>query len=175
MDQPMPDLMFRGMAMFFQLRDAVSPRATVLDEVDLKPGYIVLDYGCGPGGYVLETARRVGPTGKVYALDIHPLAVQKVEQIAARNKLHNVETICSNCDTGLPDGSVDVVLLYDIFHMLGDQQGVLAELHRVLKPGGTLSAIGEHMTEGELIDGITQGRLFRLAGKGSKTHRFVAA
>lgn len=175
MDQPMPNLMFRGMSVFFQLRDTFSPRAAILDEVNLKLGHIVLDYGCGPGGYVLETARRVGSMGKVYALDIHPLAVQKVEQIAAQNKLPNVETICSNCDTGLLEGSVDVVLLYDIFHMLGNRAAVLAELHRVLKPGGALSVIGEHMSEDELIKGITQGRLFRLADKGRKTHRFVAA
>lgn len=60
-------------------------------------------------------------------------------------KLANVETIHSDCKTGLPDNSVDAVLLYDTFHDLSDPDGVLEELHRVLKPDGILSFSDHHM------------------------------
>jgi len=84
-----------------------------------------------------------------------------------------VETICSGRETGLPDSSVDVVLLYDTFHGLGDPSGVLGELHRVLKPGGILSFSDHHMNEDEIVSSLTSGGLFRLSGKGDKTHTLV--
>jgi ubiquinone/menaquinone biosynthesis C-methylase UbiE len=72
----------------------------------------------------------------VYALDLHPLAVERVRTLARKQQLGNVETIQSDCATGLPDGSVDVVLLYDIFHMLSEPDAILGELHRVLPNPG---------------------------------------
>jgi ubiquinone/menaquinone biosynthesis C-methylase UbiE len=78
--------------------------------VGIKPGFHVLDYGCGPGSYIIPTAELVGKSGKIYAPDIHPLAIQMVQSIASKNQLKNVETILSDCKTGLPDNSIDVVL-----------------------------------------------------------------
>jgi ubiquinone/menaquinone biosynthesis C-methylase UbiE len=97
----------------------------ILKEVGIKPGFQVLDYGCGPGSYIIPLAELVGESGKVYALDIHPLAIRKVQDIASKKRLANVETILSDCQTGLPDNSLDVVLLYDVFHHLSDPDGVL--------------------------------------------------
>jgi ubiquinone/menaquinone biosynthesis C-methylase UbiE len=170
----MPDLFFNGMSFMFALRDLVQPRARILRDVDLRPGHRVLDYGCGPGAYVTEAARRVGPTGRVYALDIHPLAVERVRLLARRRGLENVEAIRSGCDTGLSDDSVDVVLLYDIFHMLSEPEAVLAELHRVLVPGGTLSVLDPHMGEADLVRRIMGSGLFALVRKGRMTHGFEA-
>ena len=116
---------FRMMACMFRIRDLLQSRARVLQEVELEPGFRVLDYGCGPGAYVPHVAKRVGETGRVYALDLHPLAVERVRALARSRQLDNVETIRSDCATGLPDGSVDVVLLYDIFHMLREPNAVL--------------------------------------------------
>jgi len=165
--------MFKGMSFIFKLRDLILPCKEILQEVGIKPGFRVLDYGCGPGGYVVAASELVGESGKVYALDIHPLAVRRVRDIARKRRLTNVETICSDCLTGLPDGSVDVVLLYDIFHMLSDPQAILAELHRVLKPNGTLSFMDPHMSENKIISGVTNGQLFRSPRKGKKTYSFL--
>jgi ubiquinone/menaquinone biosynthesis C-methylase UbiE len=143
--------------------------------VDIRPGFQVLDYGCGPGAFVPEVAKRVGPSGRVYALDIHPLAIERVKALAQRQQLANVETICSNCQTGLPDDSLDLVLLYDIYHMLSDPDAVLAELHRVLKPGGMLSFSDPHMQETDILAGIARGGLFKLARGDAKTYSFVPA
>ncbi|MDY6874828.1 MAG: methyltransferase domain-containing protein [Chloroflexota bacterium] len=84
MDKPMPDLMFNGMSVMFRVRDLLQPRKKVLEEVDIQPGAWVLDYGCGPGGYVVGTAERVGASGMIYALDIHPLAIQSVQGMARK-------------------------------------------------------------------------------------------
>jgi ubiquinone/menaquinone biosynthesis C-methylase UbiE len=172
-DRYMPNLMFKGMALMFRLRDLLEPREKILDEVDIRPGFHVLDYGCGPGGYVVETAERIGESGIIYALDIHPLAVQSVADLTGKRGLTNVETILSGCKTGLPGGSLDLVLLYDIFHMLSDPQAILTELHRVLKPGGALSFHDPHMREDDIVAGVTGTHLFRLAQKGRYTYHFA--
>ena len=57
---------------------------TMLKEAGIKPGFCVLDYGCGPGGYVADASRMAGETGKIYALDIHPLAARMVENNALK-------------------------------------------------------------------------------------------
>jgi len=172
MDKPKPDFDFKFMSFSYKFRDLFLPRKNVLKEVDIKPGFTVLDYGCGPGSYIIATAEFVGKSGKIYALDIHPLAIQMVQSIASKKQLTNVETICSDCKTGLPDNSVDVVLLYDTLHMLSDPNGVLEELHRVLKPKGILSFSDHHMKENEIISKMTDKGLFRLSRKGKRVYNF---
>lgn len=172
MDQPKPNFGFKFMSITFKLRDLLSPRINILKEVGIEPGFHVLDYGCGPGGYITPLVELVGKQGRVYALDIHPLAVQSVQRIASKRQLMNVETIHSDCKTGLPDGSVDAVLLYDTFHDLGAPDKVLEELHRVLKPDGILSFSDHHLKENEIVSGVTGGGLFKLSKKGEKTYSF---
>jgi ubiquinone/menaquinone biosynthesis C-methylase UbiE len=172
-DTPMSNLHFRAMSLTMKLRDLLSPRKDVLAEVGIAPGSRVLDYGCGPGGYVAHASELVGESGKIYALDIHPLAVQSVQRMASKMGLTNVETICSDCKTGLPDNSIDVALLYDTFHGLGEPGAVLAELHRVLKPGGILSFNDHHMKEDEIISALSGTNLFKLSGKGKSTYTFL--
>jgi ubiquinone/menaquinone biosynthesis C-methylase UbiE len=148
----------------------------ILKEVGIKPGFSVLDYGCGPGGYITAAAQLVTESGKVYALDIQPLAIRRVQNIAKEQKIANVETILSDCATGLPDESIDVVLLYDIFHGLSQPDEVLTELHRVLKPDGILSFNDHHIKEEkEVISKITGKGLFRLSQKGDRVYNFSKA
>jgi ubiquinone/menaquinone biosynthesis C-methylase UbiE len=101
------------MALSFKFRDFFRPRIDILKEVGIKSGDHVLDYGCGPGSYIIDTARLVGESGIVYALDVNPLAIQMVQNLTSKMKLMNVKTIHSDCKTGLPDKNLDVVLLYD--------------------------------------------------------------
>jgi len=161
------------MSLGCKFRDFFVPRINILREVGIKPGFHVLDYGCGPGSYSIVAAELVGATGKVYAFDIHPLAVQRVENIASKKHVKNVETICSDCKTGLPPNSVEVVLLYDTFHSLSDPNGVLGELYRVLKPNRILSFSDHHMREKEIVSKVTKGGLFRLSRKDKRTYSFV--
>jgi ubiquinone/menaquinone biosynthesis C-methylase UbiE len=169
----MSNLGFRVMALTFKLRDFFMPRRDIVKEAGIKEGFHVLDYGCGPGSYVIVVSELVGNSGKVYALDINPAAVKMVKKIAAKKRLPNVETILSDCKTGLPDEDIDVVLLYDTFHDLKDPNKVLEELHRVLKPNGTLSFSDHHMKDNEIVTKITSRGLFRLSKRAERTHNFV--
>jgi len=172
MDKLMSNFHFKFMSFCFKFRDFILPRKNILKEVGIKPGFHILDYGCGPGGYVIPAAELVGKSGKIYVLDIHPLAIQAVQSIALKHQLTNVKTICSDCKTELPDNSVDVVLLYDTFHVLSDPERVLEELHRVLKPDGILS-FSDHMKENEIVSKLTSRGLFKPWRKGKFTHNFL--
>jgi ubiquinone/menaquinone biosynthesis C-methylase UbiE len=158
---------------FFALRNKLNPPAKMVREADIKPGMYVLDFGCGVGGHAFAAAEFVGETGRVYALDINPLAVDRIERVARKKGFANVEAICSNLETGLDDECLDVAMIYDTFHVLDGPDLVLAEFHRVLKPDGFLSFSDHHLNEDEIIAGVTGGGFFRLSGKGEKTYTFV--
>jgi ubiquinone/menaquinone biosynthesis C-methylase UbiE len=172
MDKLKSNLDFRLMALTYRFRDFFLHRANILREVGIKPGFTILDYGCGPGSYIIPAVQLVGKTGKIYALDIHPMAIKSIRRIIAKKRLTNVETIQSDCKTGLSDSIVDIVLLYDIFHDLSDPDGVLAELCRVLKTDGILSFSDHHLKENEIVTGVTRNGLFKLLRKGERTYRF---
>ena len=172
MGKPEPNFHDKLMALFFKFRDFFLPRMNILKEVGIEPGFHVLDYGCGPGSYIVPLAELVGESGKIYALDIHPLAIQMVQDIAARKGLRNIETVHSDCATGLENGAIDVVLLYDTYHDVTNPDGVLEELHRVLKPDSVLSLTDHHMKEDEILSQITRNNLFVLSRKGKKTYSF---
>jgi len=106
---------------------------------EIKKGNVVLDYGCGIGFNTIPAAEIVGEKGKVYALDIHPLAIETVEKKISKKGLVNVDTILSNLDTGLPDESVDIVLLYNVLPMIENRPALIKELYRVLRRGGIIS------------------------------------
>ncbi len=172
MDKLQPNIHFNLMSFAFIFRDIFMPRINILKDVGIKKGYHVLDYGCGPGSYIKPLLELVGGSGKIFALDIHPLAIKKVQKIVSKEQLTNVETICSGCSTGLPDNSINAILLYDTFHTLGDPTGVLKELHRVLKPDGILSFSDHHLEEKEILSGITSSELFRFSEKYNRTYCF---
>lgn len=144
-----------------------------MKEVGIKPGFRVLDYGCGPGSYLIPLAELVGTSGRIHALDVHPLAIQRIQRIASKKRLTNVETIHSDCKTGLPDQSVDAVLLYDTYHDLEDGEAVLKELHRILKPNGILSFSDHHMKEQNILEKVASENLFVLSKIGKKTYSFA--
>jgi ubiquinone/menaquinone biosynthesis C-methylase UbiE len=114
----------------------------------------------------------VGPSGKVYALDINPVAIEMVRHLTSIKQLKNIETILSDYDTGLPSASLDVVLFYDTYHTLNKPELVMKELHRILKPEGILSFSDHHMKEEEIMESATRKRLFKLKKKGKNTYSF---
>jgi ubiquinone/menaquinone biosynthesis C-methylase UbiE len=103
---------------------------------------------------------------------IQPLAIKQVQDIARKKKLANIETILSSGATDLPDESMDVVLLYDVFHSLSQPDEVLKELHRVLKPTGILSMSDHHMKPEDIIVKITSSGLFGLLHREKKVYNF---
>ena len=157
------------------IRNLFMPPRKMLAEVEIHPGYNVLDYGCGPGAFTILIAEKIGPSGMVYALDIHPLAIRSVEQKALKKDLSNIKTILSDCQTSLPDNSLDLVIFFDVFHTLNNQEQVLKELHRILKPDATICFSDHHMKEEEVLKRITENGLFKFQSKGRRTFSFGKA
>jgi 23S rRNA U2552 (ribose-2'-O)-methylase RlmE/FtsJ len=84
---------FKLMPLMFKVRDFLRPRLDVLKKAGIDSGLTVLDLGCGPGGYILPLAELVGPSGNIYALDMHPLAVHGVKTMAARKGIEDINLI----------------------------------------------------------------------------------
>ncbi len=95
-----------------------------------------------------------------------------VRNLASKKKLMNVMTIHSDCSTGLPDKTLDVVLLYDAFHDIGKPDDVLKEIHHVLRSDGILSFSDHHMKEEKIVSKVTKSGSFRLLRKGERTYSF---
>ena len=96
MKKKMSNFAFKMMANAgMPIRNLFMPPAKMLGEVEINPGYKVLDYGCGPGAFTIMIAEIIGPSGIVYALDIHPLAIKAVEQKARKKNLSNIKTLAS--------------------------------------------------------------------------------
>lgn len=169
------NLDFLATRFFLGIRDLLIPREKVLSEVEIKPGFSILDYGCGPGSYSIIAAKSVGNKGKVYAADIHPMALTNVTKRAERLGLKNIETINTDCKTGLKDQSIDVVFLYDVFHDFKEPRKILQEIHRVLKTKGILTFSDHHLKEREIVSAVEGSKLFKLMSKGKRTYGFKKA
>ena len=171
-DAPMSDFHFKLMSFLFSIRDSLLPRKKILDEIRIKPGYKILDYGAGSGSYSLIAAEIVQEKGKIFALDIHPLAVKKIKDKAKKKGLKNIETILSYCDTGLDDRSLDIVFLHDTYHDLTEPDKIIDEIHRVLKPEGILSFNDHHIKGDKPVTELEKNGLFRFVRKGKKVYIF---
>ncbi len=133
----------------------------------------MLDFGCGPGGYVLAASEAIGATGKLYALDINRAAIEMVDKIIAKHNLTNVQTILSSGGIPIGKAELNAVLLYDVFHDLKDQNRVLTDVYRVLKPKGLLSFSDHHLGEDEILSKVTESGLFALKAKEKYTYTFT--
>lgn len=165
-------LFFYFMAVAFKIRDTLKSRKKVLEEVNIKPGYVILDFGCGPGSYTFIASEMAGKEGKVYATDTNPSVIQHISKKASSKHVLNIETIQTDCATPLADKSIDVVLMYDLFHMLHHPKQVLAEMQRVLKNEGILSFNDHHMKESNILTAVEGSGLFRLKEKKQHTYAF---
>ena len=121
---------------------------------NLSPGETVLDLGSGGGVDVLLSARRVGPEGLAYGLDMTPEMLELAERNRVEAGAENVRFLLGRIEEiPLPDSSVDVVLSNCVVNLSPDKPAVLAEAHRVLRPGGRL-AIADIATRGPLPPAI---------------------
>jgi ubiquinone/menaquinone biosynthesis C-methylase UbiE len=127
--------------------------------IELKPGEIVLDLGSGGGIDVLLSARRVGPTGKAYGLDMTDDMLALARENQRQAGVGNVEFLKGEIENiPLPDNSVDVVISNCVINLSADKDKVLREAFRVLKPGGRF-AVSDVIVRGSVPDAVRQSMM----------------
>ena len=125
----------------------------------LNPGEVVLDLGSGGGIDVLLSAKRVGPTGKAYGLDMTDEMLALANENKRKAGIENVEFLKGEIEhIPLPDNSVDVIISNCVINLSEDKDRVLREALRVLKPGGRF-AVSDVVTRGEMLPEIRQSVL----------------
>lgn len=135
----MPDFTFRLMKVLFAVYYFFRPAGKYLSKFGIKPGFTVVDYGCGTGAFIKDTSAIVGDAGIVYAVDIHELAIATVRKLITKFNLTNVRPVLiEGGKTSIADESVDLIFALDMFHMVSDTVSFLEELNRITKNNGIL-------------------------------------
>jgi demethylmenaquinone methyltransferase/2-methoxy-6-polyprenyl-1,4-benzoquinol methylase len=157
------------------LRHRLSDPVTTLRGAGVRPGQKLLEVGCGTGFFTLHAAALVGDAGHMYALDVHPLAIEQVENKIRDAGVANVSLIKADATrTGLADGCIDVVLLLGVIPSPTlPLPRLLPEMIRLLKPQGTMAVWTAFPWW--LPQSMTRCGLFTYAGKASGVHTFRRA
>ena len=102
---------------------------TALDKIGIKPGMVIADVGAGVGYFSVRMGKRIGPQGKVLAVDVQPEMLAILKDRAAKAQLTNIQPILgSESDPHLPAASCDLILMVDVYHELSQPQKMLTEI-----------------------------------------------
>ncbi len=162
-------------------REVYDKRGEIVAALELRPGMAVADIGAGTGLFTRLFAAKVGPSGKVYAVDISRAFVENILRSARGQGLDNVVGIVNTqTDTLLPPGSIDLAYVCDTYHHFEHAQQMLRSIHRALRPEGALVIIDYKKIEGvssgwimhhvrageEAVINEVEAAGFKLVGKG---------
>ena len=125
-----------------QLRQAAFEVPKLVELLALKPGSTVADVGAGFGAWMREFSRTVGPTGRVYAVEVGAPQLKSIRAWVERDGLANVTVLEGSADsTNLPPGCCDAILIRDVYHHLTNPSAIVNSMASALKPGGRLALI----------------------------------
>ena len=130
-------------------REVEEQPEAVLDVMGLGPGDVVADVGCGSGYYARRIAGRVAPGGRVYCVDIQPEMLDIMRDLAERDGVTGIVPVLSGPDDlKLPAGSVDWIVLADVYHEMSDPETMLADMRAALAPGGRVALLEYRIEDG---------------------------
>jgi ubiquinone/menaquinone biosynthesis C-methylase UbiE len=154
----MPDLAFRLMAATMAVKDQLFPTLNKrIEGFSIQSGMTLVDYGCGPGRYTTRFAKLLGDTGKVYAVDVHELALAYVRRKMREQGLRNIVPIlASRYQTDIPDNVADMIFALDIIFGVKEPVTLLGELHRICCQEGVLIVDDGHQSRERTIQMIHQ-------------------
>ena len=114
----------------------IQPPSELVEKLAINPNDVVVDFGCGPGYYIIELAKKAK---RVVAVDLSLEMLKKAQNKAAKVGVKNIQFLQSNgANIQLEDSSVDMILLVTVYHEVGESEAVLKEFGRILKPEGKL-------------------------------------
>lgn len=154
-------------------REVADNRYAIVDQLALRPGLDVADIGAGSGMFSRIIAERVAPSGNVYAVDIAENLVEHIAETAREEGLDNLHAMLGEPrDPGLPENSVDRILVVDTYHHFEYPQEMLAHIKSALRPDGLFLLV-----EPERIQGVTPPPIISMvrAGKGTVTDEILDA
>lgn len=123
-------------------RESEERPSRAIRELQLQPGMTVVDFGAGSGYYTERLAKAVGPSGKVIAVDLQPEMLEMLGARAKKRGLTNVELVRSTeDDPRLPTGTVDLILMVDVYHELAAPQRMLRQMKAALSPRGRIAIV----------------------------------
>lgn len=156
-----PNLFFKMMTFLMKLSDLFAGQSERnFSRLPIKEGQIVVDYGCGPARYIKNASETVGTNGRVFAVDIHPMAISNVNRKIEKHALSNVEAIqADGYSCTLPNGIADVVYALDMFHMIEHPTELIRELARIVMYHGIIVIEDGHQPRTKTIEKIKNSGL----------------
>jgi ubiquinone/menaquinone biosynthesis C-methylase UbiE len=162
----MPDFVFRMMKVIFVVYYFFRPAGKYLQKFGIKPGSVVVDYGCGTGACIRDASLMTGEKGTVYAVDIHEMAIDSVEKLIRKHSLKNVRTVLTDGNrTSLPDDAADLIYALDMFHMVKDNGSFLKELNRITREDGILIIEDGHQPRALSKEKIINSGFWKITGE----------
>ena len=148
--RPTPVMSFEGAAWLEREgREKEQRPDEIIRTMGLHDGQVVADLGCGTGWFARRLARAVAPSGRVYAIDVQPEMLELMKGYLAREKTANVVAVLgASDDPKVPPGSLDWVLMVDVYHELQQPKAMLARIRESLKPDGKVALV-EYRAEGD--------------------------
>lgn len=120
----------------------------IIQQIAIPVGSVVVDMGCGPGFFTVPLSRKVGSTGKVYAIDADPIMLQHLASNISNSQLSDQSNVISSeadvYESGVPDKCADFVLFANLLHDLKDRERFFEEIDRILKSGGDVVDVDWH-------------------------------